>query len=74
VEAVLKFWPIVASILASGAVAVGYIIKASRILERIEQVIGLHSKTIDELKSEVKTLDSASRAHSSAIAVLQATR
>lgn len=73
-EAILKFWPIVVSILTSGGVVIHYIIKASRILERIELTIGDHSKTIDELKGEVKTLDGASRAHSSAIAVLNATR
>lgn len=73
-DLLIKVWPLLAGGAAGFAVVVGLLWRISAGIATVVGKIDRHNEAICDLKDDVKELDRQSRAHSTAIAALEATQ
>lgn len=71
-DLLIKAWPLLAAAAPGLAVVVGLLWKISAGVTNVAAKLDVHSAAIAEIKGDVKELDRQSRAHSTAIAALEA--
>ena len=73
-DLLIKAWPLLTAGATISAIAISLLWKISAGVTRVDAKLDIHSAAIDELNADVKELDRQSRAHSTAIAALEATQ
>lgn len=73
-DLLIKVWPLLAAAAPGLAVVVALLWKISAGVTNVAAKLDVHSAAIAEIKGDVKELDRQSRAHSTAIAALEATQ